>query len=69
MNMDKLLTGQDGATWQKSISNEIDRLAQGVGKSISSAEQIYGTNTIFFIPKSKIPEGEIVTYANFNCDI
>ena len=39
MNMDKLITGKDGAIWQKSLSNEFVQLTQGEGKSRSSAEK------------------------------
>ena len=45
------------AIWENSLANEIGRLAQGVGTSMSS-----GTNTIFFIPKGKLPTGRTVTY-------
>ena len=69
MNMDKLIPGKDGAIWQKSLSNEFAQLTQGVGKSRSSVEKKYGTNTIFFIPKSEIPQGAKVTYTSFVCDI
>ena len=43
--------------WENSFSNEIGRLAQGVGTRMP-----YGTNTIFFIPKDKVPAGRTVTY-------
>ena len=36
-------------TWKIVMSNEIGRLAQGVGDRVS------GTNTIYFIHKSEVP--------------
>ena len=45
------------AILENSFSNEIGQLAQGVGKRIPSV-----TNTIFFIPKYKLPSGKTVTY-------
>ena len=47
--------------WQRSSANEFGRLAQGVGG------RIQGTNTIFFIPKHKIPKNKMPTYARFVC--
>eukprot|EP00957_Ditylum_brightwellii_P140449 10701097-Ditylum_brightwellii.AAC.1 len=52
------LLKSDKDMWLKSSANKFRRLAQGVGTCISK-----GTNTIFFIPKSKIPEGRKATYA------
>ena len=40
-----------------SFANEIGRLAQGVRTRMPS-----GINTIFFIPKEKVPSGRTVTY-------
>jgi hypothetical protein len=48
-------------TWLRSAANEFGRLAQGVGGRIK------GTNTIFFIPKGKVPPGRVVTYGRFVC--
>ena len=44
------------------LSNEIGRLAQGVG------DHVAGTDTIDFINKSEVPENKKVAYANFICD-
>ena len=49
--------------WNHSAANEFGRLAQGVGGRIE------GTNTIFFIHKSKVPHGRTVAHARFVCDI
>ena len=60
----KLIKNPDTHTiWSHSAANEFGRLAQGVGTRIK------GTNTIFFIPKSKVPKGRTVTCAHFVCDI
>jgi hypothetical protein len=50
-------------TWLRSAANEFGRLAQGVGGRIK------GTNTIFFIPKNKVPAGRTVTYGRFVCTL
>ena len=52
-----LIKGPTKAIWENSFANEIGRLAQGVGSRMPS-----GTNTIFFIPKDKVPAGRTVTY-------
>jgi hypothetical protein len=45
----------EGHHWRQSNTDEIGRLAQGYG-------DIKGTNTMFFIPFSEIPENKISTY-------
>ena len=52
-----LIKGPTKSIWENSFANEIGRLAQGVGTRMPS-----GTNTIFFIPKDKVPAGRTVTY-------
>ena len=49
--------------WNHSAANEFGRLVQGVGGRIE------GTQMIFFIPKSKVPQGRTVTCACFVCDM
>lgn len=51
--------------WTTSSADEFGRLAQGVGNRIK------GTDTIFFIPYSKIPADRRrdITYGRFVCDI
>jgi len=61
--IDSLLSGPDSAIWNKSVSNEFGRLAQG------NDAGIIGTDTIHFIHKSEVPIGKVVTYGNFICDI
>ena len=52
-----LIKGPTKAIWENSFANEIGRLAQGVGERMPSR-----TNTIFFIPKDKVPADRTVTY-------
>ena len=52
-----LVKGPTKSILGNSFANEIGRLAQGVGTRMPS-----GTNTIFFIPKGKVPTGRTVTY-------
>ena len=63
-----LRAGPSKNIWDKSLANEIGRLAQGVGKRRKVDEKIIGTNTILFITKDQVPSGRKVTYANFVCD-
>ena len=60
MNMDKLLA-KNPKIWKKSLSNELGRLADGIGV-------VTGTNTIRFIPRDLVPKNAKVTYANMVCD-
>ena len=48
--------------WNESCANEFGRLAQGVGN------RVQGTNTIFFIPRHKVPKHKTVTYPRIVCD-
>ena len=50
------------ATWLRSAANEFGRLAQGL-----SDNRVEPTNTIFFIPRSKVPKDKRPTYARFVC--
>jgi hypothetical protein len=50
------------ATWERSFANELGRLSQGIRDQ-------KGTNTIFFVPKSKVPTGRTVTYGRIVCDL
>ena len=51
-----LIKGLTKSIWENSFENEIVGLAQRVGTRMPS-----GTNTIFFIPKGKVPAGIKVT--------
>jgi hypothetical protein len=48
--------------WLLSAANEFGRLMQGVGG------RVQGTNTMFFINRSDIPEGRKATYPRFVCE-
>ena len=52
----QLIRGPDKGTWTIALSNDIGRLAQGVGNIIK------GTNIIFFIYRSGVPAVQKVTY-------
>jgi hypothetical protein len=60
--VDQLLHGPNSIIWNKSMSNELGRLAQGNDVGIKA------TDTIDFIYKNEIPNDRKVTYANFVCD-
>jgi hypothetical protein len=51
------------------MTNNLGRLAQGVGKRRPADQQIAGTNTIFFIQKSDVPAGRQVTYCKQEASI
>ena len=51
-----LVKGPTKSICENSFANEIVRLSQGAGTRMPS-----GTNTIFFIPKDKVPAGRTVT--------
>ena len=59
--LDTLLAGQHHDRWNKSLSNELGRLTNGI-------RDINGTQTMFFIHKNQVPSGRIVTYINPVCD-
>ena len=50
------------ATWLHSAANEFGCLAQGLPDN-----RVEPTNTIFFIPFSKVPQHKRPTYAHFVC--
>jgi len=57
--IDSVLQGPDKAIWEKSLSNEWGRLAQGNKHGVRS------TDTIDFIHKHEVPQDSSVTYASF----
>ena len=59
-----LIRGPNDNTWIKALSNDLGRLAQGVGTRMPT-----GTNTVFFVAKSAIPHGRKVTYAQMVASI
>ena len=52
----RLIHRPDKDTWNTEFSNDIGRLAQGVGDPVKV------TNTIFFIHNSEVPAGKQFTY-------
>ena len=59
-----LVTGDTTDIWRTSFVNELGRRANGVGTRMPT-----GSNTLGFIPKSKVPTGKIPTYGRLVCDI
>ena len=59
-----LMSGPDKDIWKTSLTNNLGRLAQGVGTRIPT-----GTNKLFFIPRSAIPAGRTVTYSQLFASI
>ena len=57
------IKGQKLQTWTTSFCNKIALLAQGI------RDDIKGTNTVFFIPQSSVPNNKRVTYGLIVCDI
>jgi hypothetical protein len=60
--IDSLLQGKNKKIWQKAVSNEFGRLAQG------NVHGILATDTIDFIHKAEVPTARDITYASFVCD-
>ena len=56
----ELSTSSDGPLWQQANATEIHRLAQGT-------DSIPGTNTMFFIPVTALPQGCRATYLRIVC--
>ena len=49
--------------WHKYFFNELGRLARDVGNRVT------GSNAIFFVPKSQVPQDQKFTYGIIFCDI
>ena len=60
--IDTILKGSDRTIWNRSLSNEWGRLAQGNDTGVRA------TDTIEFIPRREVPLGRDVTYATFVID-
>ena len=60
-SIDSLRRGPDSEIWDKSLSNELGRCAQGLSKHRKAGNQIIGNNTIFFIYPNQVPAGRKVT--------
>ncbi|GFH48950.1 hypothetical protein CTEN210_05426 [Chaetoceros tenuissimus] len=59
--LDTLLAGKFHDIWDRSLSNELGRLTEGI-------HDIKGTQTMVFIHKDQVPIGRIATYLNPVCD-
>lgn len=59
--LDTLLASQYHDIWNKSLSNELSQLADGI-------RDMKGTQTNFFLHKVQVPAGHIATYLNPVCD-
>ena len=49
--------------WTRSFTNKMFRLEQGL------AQREVGTNTVFFLPHSKVPNNFTVTYGRIVCEL
>ena len=55
-----LIKGKDKLIWERSFSNKLGQLAQGI-------RDINGTNTMAAIPEADIPKNKKVTYGKIVC--
>ena len=53
--------------WTHSTSNELDKMAQGIGRKVDDIQQTKGTDTIFFTPVYKVPKDSKVNYIRKVC--
>jgi hypothetical protein len=60
--IDTLLAGNDNDIWDRALSNEYGRLAQGIDG------RVVATDNINFINKSEVPANKTVTYGVCVCD-
>ena len=61
-NIDSLIYGDKGKKQNQSLSNQLRCLEQVTYFGVK------GTYTIDSIPRSDIPKGQDIKYANFDCD-
>jgi hypothetical protein len=59
LNYRQVQAGTYGAGWEQGCANEFGHLAQGYG------DKIAGTDTLFFIRHTDLPEGRTATYSRF----
>ena len=60
--IDTLLGSKNEDKWRKALSMELGRLAQG------NCYGVEATECIEFIPKTDVPLGSKITYANMICE-
>ena len=59
-----LIKSPDKIVWERGFSNEIGRLAQGIGERMP-----HGTNTIKFVHLNQIPRHKTITYARIVAEL
>ena len=59
MDLCQLLQGPKKSIWHTSLAKNLGRLTQGVGTCMPCS-----TNTVFYVPKSRVPDDCKVTYAH-----
>ena len=57
-----LIKGPERIIWERSFANDLGHLAQG-------NREVKGTNTVMFIPRSKVPKDKKVTYGKIVCEM
>ena len=57
-----LIKGPERKIWERSFANELGQLAQGI-------REFKGTNTVMFVPKSKVPKDKKVAYGKIVCEM
>ena len=57
-----LIKGPERKICEIYFANELEQLAQGI-------IEVKGTNTVMFIPKSKVPKDKKVTYGKIVCEM
>ena len=57
-----LIKGPERKIWEISFANELGQISQVI-------REVKGTNTVMFIPKSKVPKDKKVTYGKIVCEI
>ena len=57
-----LIKGPERKIWEISFANKLGQIAQGT-------REVKGTNTVMFIPKSKVPKDKKITYGKIVCEM
>ena len=55
-----LIKGPEKKVWEKSFAKNLGQLSPGI-------REVKGTNTVMFVPKSKVPKDKMVTYGKIFC--
>ncbi len=67
--IDYLKQGPDQEIETKLLTDKWSRCAQGVSKSWLDVNQIFGNETIIFMPPHRVPAGRKVTCSTFVCTV